>query len=65
VSAERENVTNYFQLFHPVSLKKPVAADCRPARTHDVHSKDAPGNKICPALIGLFDHEHFDGLAAG
>jgi hypothetical protein len=58
-------VTNYFQFLHPVSFKKPPAAGCHPARTHDVHSQDVPGNEICPGLIRLFDHEHFNRLAAG
>jgi hypothetical protein len=58
-------VTDYFQFIDPVSFKKPAEADCHPARTHDVHSQDAPENEICPGLICLFDHKHFNRFATG
>ena len=65
MSAECEKVTDYFQSIDPASFKKPVEDNCHPARIHDAPSPDTPGNEVGPKLICFFDHQHFNGLAAG
>lgn len=33
---------------------------CHPAKIHDGHPHDAPGNEIYPEFICLFNHKHFN-----